>query len=333
MMPLRCTSIDARSVRCCLGFLLGLVVLQPVSVEAGNPCQDLAPEQLEVLIEHATKGREAAKAEDYARAIEHYNEAQAVCPFDPTVAYSLARAYHLSNDCRQAIVSYERALQQIKSGLVDASVTADKVTERIEEVRSTCVDTAHVTITCADPGVSLQIDDREPMACPVELELAARSHDLTATLAGRREHRETISLSSGEQREVNIAALPPKALPTPPPGVAGSELWGWVTLGAGGALLITGAALHGAAAAKRSAFTSPDKDAQGTITSPTRAQALSLREESNALDTGGVITLSIGGAAVATGIILLLLDEGSNDTTLSPAVGEAQAGLVLRGHF
>lgn len=110
---------------------------------------------------------------------------------------------------------------------------------------------------------------------------------------------------------------------------------GWVNVGVGIVALGAGAGLLFAADAARSDVLEPNgMTAAGIITSVTQAEAKQIEEDANALSTGAVAALVVGGLAVSAGLALLLNDMlggDDNEGTVTPMVGVSHLGL--RGTF
>ena len=97
--------------------------------------------------------------------------------------------------------------------------------------------------------------------------------------------------------------------------------WGWVTLGTGVAFVGGGLGLHFAAEAKRDDI----RDFKVN-----QAQAVSVQEDANLFDTLGVVGMSVGSAAVVTGLLLVLLDD-DEDAEPSPAPPSVSWGVTDQG--
>jgi tetratricopeptide (TPR) repeat protein len=115
---------------------------------------------------------------------------------------------------------------------------------------------------------------------------------------------------------------------------------GWVSLGVGGASLITGVVLGALAGAKSSEL--EEANTAGKEYADLQAE----EDAGRALQTGQIVTLAIGGAAVVTGAVLLFLDsrrgssteeketdEAGDDLAISPTVLPGGGGLSCRLRF
>lgn len=118
----------------------------------------------------------------------------------------------------------------------------------------------------------------------------------------------------------------PAARPTPAPAGRPLRTGGWVAVGVGGALLVGGAVLVAVAGGQVG-----DLEQQAAAASRDYAEAQADESTARALGISGVISLAVGGAAVAAGAALLLLDRrgpgAERRAWIAPALGPGQAGL------
>lgn len=106
-----------------------------------------------------------------------------------------------------------------------------------------------------------------------------------------------------------------------------SSLPGWLTVGAGGALLATGAAFAGLAMSRKSQV--EERIAAGAD----YASFADLDSQGRRFQTAGIALLAAGGAVAATGVVLLVLRSrsgaaGERRAWLAPTVAAGQAGLA-----
>ncbi len=123
---------------------------------------------------------------------------------------------------------------------------------------------------------------------------------------------------------------------TPEPAGVDTGLIGWITVGAGAALVGSGLAMHFIAEGDRSDVRSAvGIQPEGYISTTTQAEAFAAESDADTLDTAGIVTLSVGVAAVGAGVVLLLLDGADaeeSDVTLgvSPLPGGAGVSSIVR---
>jgi len=135
-------------------------------------------------------------------------------------------------------------------------------------------------------------------------------------------------------------SLPPP--PAPEPEGPSLSLWGWVGLGVGLAAAGTGAALLAVAEGKRgeaqdildSAEPVEGQDMR-LVTGATKGEAQALIADADALTPGGIAALAVGGALVAAGVTLVILDmldEGDGDVAfgIAPSPDGLTVGAMAR---
>ena len=135
-----------------------------------------------------------------------------------------------------------------------------------------------------------------------------------------------------ERRKPDPAPTPkPTPAPQPQPELA-RPYWipGWVLVGTGAALCITGAALGAVAAGKAGEL----EDASRLGTRPDFSEYASTEDAGKGLELGQIVTLAVGGAALATGAVLLILDRvggpepNERSAWIAPSVGPGMAGVA-----
>lgn len=129
-------------------------------------------------------------------------------------------------------------------------------------------------------------------------------------------HRETLTLAIGQEVSVFAtlapvprAVEPPVAEPSPPPaedeGSGAMEIGGWVSLGVGFACLAGAGGLHGVAAQRAEDVHAIDRNqTQAAI----RSEYNTISGDVDAKMAGSYALYAVGGAAVVTGAVLLILD-------------------------
>ncbi len=104
---------------------------------------------------------------------------------------------------------------------------------------------------------------------------------------------------------------------------------GWVLVGVGAALVATGAVLGGLASSKASEL----GDASRLGTQPDFSEYEDLQDSGQSLELGQIVSLAVGGAALATGATLLILDrlrgKLERQAWIAPAI--SSDGVMLSG--
>ncbi|HUT78468.1 MAG TPA: tetratricopeptide repeat protein [Polyangia bacterium] len=150
----------------------------------------------------------------------------------------------------------------------------------------------------------------------IDLALAGAGQGASATEAG----------TTAEPAEPGPAEFPERS--------PSSGLWigGWVMVGAGAAMLITGGITGGMAL-------NLDEDLYGSCPEEHCPATSDYQDKIDRLDRLSVVTdvmLFAGGAIAATGAVLLILDATRDEepaVSLAPALGPDFAGAALRGRF
>jgi len=315
-----------------LVFLLGGLA----DAQSQSSCEDLADNT--AYQEFVAEGVGFLKVSAYDDAMDRFTAAQQICPFDPGVTYYMARTKHLSGDCEMALFLYDQTLAHLRAGLVASGITAADVEKRRAEE---CIPTPVVvapsvgmaSIQCVDAGVTLVFANGRKETCPFSGELAPGTWDLSAQLAGREPQALSVSVVNRETTSIRVASLPelrvvlakPVALTVPKHGddvdESGSSTLGWVSVGVGVALVGTGVALHFVAEGTRGEVDEASAhDNQGyRVVELTQAEAEEKMASANTLDAVGWTAIGLGGAAIVTGALVLLLDEGSAESDVSAA--------------
>jgi hypothetical protein len=109
----------------------------------------------------------------------------------------------------------------------------------------------------------------------------------------------------------------------PLPEHRSSSLAPWLTLGGGGVLAATGAVLRGLAEEPRSQLL--------TASATTRVDVAATVSKGRGLEVTGNVLLGVGAAAIATGIVLFLVEPREPVVALAPMPGGA--ALVFGGTF
>lgn len=160
-------------------------------------------------------------------------------------------------------------------------------------------------------------------------EMAVREEAKRQAAAEAKRKAEAARVKAEAKRKAEAAAaaaLRAKAL-APGPSHAVTTT-GWVLLGAGVALAGAGGGLLGHAGALRGDVRDA-KAAGDPATGMTRAQALANEDDADLQATLGVVGLAVGGAALTTGVVLLLVGDAPPPRTQVSA-DVARGGFVLR---
>lgn len=152
------------------------------------------------------------------------------------------------------------------------------------------------------------------------------THVVEISAPGYRSRRETVTLAAGERREVVVpalVALPAPPPPAPPPEAKGSPLRtaGWITLGTGAAVAVSGLVVGGFAKLK-------NDDARDNHCSAVDCEPAGVDAIRSAKTLADVSTaLVIGGGAVAAGGLVLVLVAPRGERRVTATVGLGTLGV------
>lgn len=255
----------------------------------------------------------------------------------PTLLYNIGRVYDLKGDLARARDYYERFLahekdpERLARGRQRLEAVLDRTPGRI------VVTTDPLDASVAVDGAAVPRQGTEAMA-----EVRRGSHRVRVEREGFLAFEEdAVVQPGGEVRlfaklvrvdDAKLVRVDEEPAVTPPVGseVPGGTArarrfapWQWVAIGSGAGMVVTGAILHGLAARGwadvAGAATHPD----GTIRyeSMTRTEAI---ERQRAADLKMDIAIGLyaaGGAAIATGVVLWVLDGATGGSTAAPVLG------------
>lgn len=211
----------------------------------------------------------------------------------------------------------------------------------VKLVRTPDARTGDIRVRCAMPGCRVTIRGEDATsALQVPYVVAPGTYDVVITAPGVGDVVRTVSVDVGQS--VPIVVGPPPgaeqavALVTPPPPASVVTTGGpgepepewsrtdtaWTLVGAGGALLISAAVMHGVAWERASAVNERDVRCRGCLDA-----ARGDYDAASDLYTGAIVGYSVGAASAAAGAVLLLLDPEA------PAIGGApvEGGGVIHG--
>lgn len=280
-----------------LGTCLALGAPEPASAASGPSARRQAKGWYKT-------GRAHMKAKRYAEASEAFETAFGLDPAPPLL-WNLARALELGRKLDAAKKRYVDLLgmDRLKHRLRKQVLLRIKALDARMEAEAAAKpklppDDPKITTGPVDPGLGKPETPRDPKT-PIEA-VKPEGPPKTA-LKG--------PLTGIDVRKESGAD-----------GLSGMRVAGWATLGTGVALGATAAILHVLAEGKRSEVTDPSgRNALGAVTSVTQARAAQLEDEANTFDSVALGAAIAGGAALITGLVLLLLPDGSEQASV-PAV-------------
>lgn len=305
------------------------VVLVAVTLLGGWFAEAQAPGELATKEEAAALYRDAREAYgqgDYARAAALLRRVIAVQP-ERELYWNLGRAEEKAGNLAEAIDAYQRFL-------ATDPPEADRVqaAERLAAVKG-ALGHGWLSISADAVGAVARIDGAESVALPAErVPVPAGQRSVTVEAPGREPATVSADVPSGDAISIDVPLHLVRVAPPPPPG-DDLGVWAWATLGAGVALAAGGGTLLALGRADAAAVEDPQLDAAGRVVSVGRAEALDLADSAAAKSDAGVALLAVGGGALATSVILFVLDASGdeNPTALAPMVWPG--GVALGGRF
>lgn len=320
--------------------MLAAIVLCAVPV-AGQAAGQPTPEQLDAARALAEAGFQLYEQGDYATALDRFTEAEEIYHAPPHVLY-IARASAKVGKLVEARKAYEQlagedlganAPEQFREAQQTARGELEPLRSRIPSlvinVTGISIDSAIVTID--GQGVP-------PKALGGPVEVNPGEHELVLRAEGREPTRQSVTIEEGTQSSIELAAgalsesgesssgpgpsLPPAA-DEAEPSIVPPIIVGGVGVALIGVGAITGVmTLNDAAELK-------DRCPQN----PCPPENESLGDEIETLSTISTVTFIVGGAAVAAGVLWLVLQGGGDSSTTDDTVARPDVRLVVGGPY
>ncbi len=301
--------------------LIGLLGSLPglARAQGGEGGAAAAPADGESARDLFRRGQAAYGQGDYGAAVELWSRAYVIDP-RPQLQYNLAQAYG-----RLGRMEDERAALQrfIAETSPDDTLLAPS-RARLAMLEQRLAQTGIVLAGEEYDGAVVRIDgeERGRLPHPDPFFLPPGSHEVEVTLAGFAPFRATVVVPPGESvaLPVRLTASSEAGPATESPSLALPI----ALYSGGGALVVTGAVLGGVALAKSS-----DHPVE-TTSAADRVHALSIAAD---------VTLAVGVAAAAAGLVVHLVRRPDDDdasgasVSLAPLVGPGHVGLGAVGRF
>jgi len=282
---------------------------------------------------------------DFPAAAEAFRRAYDIKP-SWRLLYNIGQSEAAAKRHGLAMEAFEKYLSQGGDDVDEAR--RSEVAGEIERLR-TIVGTIEVV---APEGSRVVIDDVERGETPLpgKLKVAAGvEHRIEISKGGQVLLARSVSVGGRENQLVEVGAdgeatVPaPDGAPTDP--VEGEQdegadedeepmsplsTAGWVTLGAGGAFVITGAVTGLVALSRNEQLVSACDDADGCPAGDYR----DVRDKRDALATTSTVMFAVGAAAATAGVIMLVVGRGDDEeVAVAPAAGPGLAGVTVSGRF
>ena len=263
-------------------------------------------------------------------------EVRDTAPVEYRIGTCLESLGHLAG----ALAAYQAAVRLGQQPGTETDVT----TESRERAARLSKRVGHLTLLLssrAPKGAEVRVDGR-PVADLADVPLDPGAHRVEATAPGVAPFQSDVTIPEGGQASFTLPLDPPAPAPLPPRPAeslveehaearpSGSQTWGWIAVGTGGALLVaSGVSLVLRENDIRKALQlCPGGGCVGAI--DPEAQSATDRAH-----VEGPLALGLGiGGAVAAGVGVYLLfrsPAGASAWTLAPTVERSGAGFALRG--
>lgn len=243
-------------------------------------------------------------------------------PSLPSIRFNIARCLEKLERWDDALRAYRRYNE-----LPDASHRKERAFEAIESLEKKVY--ATLAIACDPPGSSLEIPDvaEGSPSCPWRnTRMEPGSYSVKVSHPGYVSTTELIDLEAGQQMslEVSLQRDPKSPLSAATtPAARRFRPWPWVALAGGAAAAAVGVGFTAGALGERDA-------AEELPPGPERDEAVDAFETKRAT---AYVAFGVGGALVATGIVLFLLKNGHDDEASKAPGAVALSGTGLQVRF
>jgi tetratricopeptide (TPR) repeat protein len=280
----------------------------------------------------------------YKDAVDWFLAADRLAPSAP-LSFNVARAYERLGDDSSALRWYRDYLRR------DANApNAPSVRKIVADLAAALAKKGvqQVTVLSVPAGATVAVDGQPSGVTPCTFDLPPGKHHLFLSYRGYADHAREIELGAAEPVDVSIALdraagadrpapLPAPVAVAPAPATSAAPgheakakgrrfgVWPWVTAGAGAVAL-------GGALTFELMRRSAEDDAESEPTQLGFQSAIDTME--NRKNTARVL-LGVGGALVATGVVLWLVDANSERPVGSVALScsPERCGLHAKGAF
>jgi hypothetical protein len=273
---------------------------------------------------HYNAGLSAYQARRYREAVDQLLCASRLMP-SAAFAYNIAVTYEAMGDVATALRWYRQHRRE-RGARADSSELNAKIADLEAQLQARGVQ--QVTLMSTPEGAALSIDDKPLGLTPFTLELTAGQHRYRAKLAGHEPAQGSFELRIDRSLEVRLelpalaAAAPAPEAPLAPaphePVEAPSRsigTWTWISLGTG--TLLLGGAL---AFELRRAHLDDELRSVPQADYPERYDAMTTQQ------TTARVLAGLGGAALISGGVLMLLDLSHDGSERQVALSACAAG-------
>ena len=187
--------------------------------------------------------------------------------------------------------------------------------------------------------VNVQAPDLSSTTWPCPSTQQAAPGDYTLTIPGH-DVTEVVAVELGETASVRLGITTIEQDPIIFAPDDDLRIGAWTSLGVGSAMLVTGLVMHAIALDYFTDVTIPGdinytNGVNPVVSGTTEAEARASLDTAQTLDTTAWVVVGVGGAAIATGVILLLLSDPDETPLPGVSVGASKDNITLSfgGHF
>jgi hypothetical protein len=265
------------------------------------------------------QGNESFYRHDYARSLSLYEQALAIFAH-PRVELAISETLALLGRPAEA---YDHLAAALKFGVAPFDEDEYARAKALRDAVSRQVGT--LIVGCVLDGARVTLDGRELPACPgtTRRVVMLGPHQIVGRMAGRLTTTENVVVAAGQ--EVNVQV---RLDPVPVYGRPWAPWKPWAVVGGGVAIALAGVPLQLAAQSNIDAFRQKVASC-GTLGCPSGDPAFRLEARSKLENRLAIAAWSIGGAAAATGLVLVYLNR-ERAMSVAPVVGTDHIGLAFR---
>jgi hypothetical protein len=314
-----------------VGVVAALVLSAQLALADGDP-----PWSVGVTAEHRDaaqhlldEGNEQLLGNHYKEALASYRDAIALWDH-PAIRFNMVRALIALDRFVDAADNLDKALAYGQGPLTD-----DVYREAISYQHLLASSIATLEIHCDQPGVEVAVDGVRALDCPGTTTQRATpgAHAVTAAKPGHMPRTWSLSLSPGKPTRVD-AQLEKMVAPV----ARDPHRWAlwkpWSVAVGGVALVAAGGILEAAASSSFAAYDGRVASGCGGTTCSTNDPTLTSDNSRGKLENELAVAAWIaGGAALATGIVLIGLDRPREMPLVAPVATPGGGGAVVVGHF
>ena len=287
------------------------------------------------------EGTEAFKDNRFREALGSFEEAYRRGRLGQ-LQYLIGRCHEELGQLGEAAKAYSAFLES------DAPATAKAKAESALRLIERRLQTGRLVLQVAPFGAEVWVDGKLAGKAPLEpLAVKPGYHAVRVNAPGYEESQTTAEVPAGGEHTVVVSLVErPVERPTEregPTAVAqpteapGPDLtpWAWSTLGVGVALAIGGTTSYALGEKDHKDLVATPGYGSGGVADRTRQDALDLEASGSTKKTVGYVLWGVGGAAIATSVVLFVLDEGGDEPAVSAGATPAPGGAMfsLGGRF